>query len=968
MDRQHVAALFEQAIEVAPAERAVWLAAACVDDSALRARIEHMLRIDAEAANFLETPPNIVTEILSPATARPEMPGQFGAWRVLRSIGTGGMGEVWLAERSDAEFEQRGAVKQVAYPTPGLLQRFRQERQILARLEHPNIARLIDGGVDAAGAPYLVMDYVEGVPITDFAPAHALDLRRRLRLFLRVCDAVQYAHQNLVVHRDLKPSNILVTADGEPKLLDFGIAKVLATTDQPAATRTLARLLTPDYAAPEQFSGGAITTATDVYALGVVLYELLAGVRPRRVAPVDVETAEHTLDIPPPSAALDRTTGATHRRALRGDLDRVVLTALAPDPQRRYPSAAAFAGDIRRYLDGHPITARRDSAVYRSRKFLRRNRYAVAAGLFVFAILIGATAISLHQAQLARAQARRAAATQQFMSAVFAEANPDENKGQPISARQLLEKGEQQLARMNGAQPVLQIDAAVMLANLYRDMGDFTHAESLLKRALAGLGDPEIPDDVRGSVLVSMATLEAEHKGDFDAGLAHARQGLAALESIGERNWEEIATAKRIIALCLIRRGEDEAAIALLRKAIPLHQRMLDGQPSEALANESVLLGVALGDMARFDEAEVAFERGAAMLRTLYGGDSTRYGYALNEQAGMLYAKGDLARAETLHREVVRIDLERLGPDHVNTLNSTYNLLGDIEKQGRIAEALPQRIALLDRMLASDQESPADKANQYDAVAIDYRAIGRFAESEAMARKALAMLAATHAQDIPNTARYLRHVALAVAFQGRYTEAETLFRDALTLRLKRGTPTSFAACGLRRDIGSVLAQQHRYPEAIVQLQALTKDACMVGLSETDGWRPKALADLSQAQLDNGDTAVAHATATQALEYGHKALQDSYLLGIPLFAMARADLALERAAAAEPLLRQALALRSAVHPANDPRVLEVKVSLINALKAQRKDDEARALMNEIEPLLQESSTPYAADLRARLISI
>ncbi len=899
----------------------------------LRIELERLLRADARATTFMERPPALVTSVIDATTRSNEVLPQFGPWRALRRIGAGGMGEVWLAERSDGQFEQRAAVKQLAWPTPGLLQRFRQERQILARLQHPDVAHLIDGGVDDRGAPYLVMEYVEGVPITQYVREHALDLRARLLLFLRVCSAVQYAHQNLVVHRDLKPANIFVTADGALKLLDFGIAKVLATTDAAAQTQTAARLLTPDYAAPEQFSGGAITTATDVYALGVVLYELLADARPPRRALS--EKLSQIAEPPPPSAVGDRTGGVAWRRALRGDLDRIALTALEADPQRRYASAEALSGDIQRFLDGLPIGVRRASRWYRFRKFARRNRYALAAGVIVVAVCIAAAAVSLRQANLARAQARHAAAVQQFMSGVFAQANPDENKGQPISAQQLLQKGEEQLARMGEAQSALQIDVTAMLGGLYSDIGDTERAENLLEHALAGVDD-KLPDDVRGRVLVGVATLEAESKDSYDSALAHATEGLSALERAAEKDWNQIAIGNRIVALCHVRRHEPEAAIALLQRVTPIHASMLGTHPSEALANEYVVLGVALGDMARFDEAEAAFERGATMLRAFAGSDSRRVAYALNEEAIMFYQRGDLARAEILHREVLEINRKRLGPDNISTLSATSNLLGDIEGQGRIAEALPQRLALLDLAMASTALSPVRKAHHIDAVAIDYRELGRFAESEAMTRKALAMIIEAQGPRARASVLMLRHLGLILGFEGRYSEAEALLRDALAIQLEGAPMTSFSACGLRRDIGTVLAQQHRYAEAIAQLQALTTDACMVGLADNDSWRPRALADLSQAQLDNGDAAVAYATAQQALAYGRKSLQNNYDLGSPLFAMARAALALERPAEAEPLLREALALRSKVHPQDDPRILEVKVGLISALRAQQKD--------------------------------
>jgi serine/threonine-protein kinase len=333
----------------------------------------------------------------------------------------------------------------------------------------------------------------------------------------------------------------------------------------------------------------------------------------------------------------------------------------------------------------------------------------------------------------------------------------------------------------------------------------------------------------------------------------------------------------------------------------------------------------------------------------------------------MFYARGGLARAETLHREVVNINRERLGPDNISTLTATSNLLGDIEGQGRIGEALPQRLALLDLAMASIVLSPLRKAHHIDAAANDYRELGRFAESEAMTRKALAMIVEAQGPRARSSVLMLRHLGLVLGFEGRYSEAEALFRDALAIQLEGAAPTSFAACGLRRDIGTVLAQQHRYADAIAQLQALTTDACMVGLADNDAWRPQALADLSQAQLDNGDSEGAYATAIQALDYGKKALRGSYLFADPQFALARALLARSQSAEAEPLLRDALASRSALHPADDPRILEVKVALINTLRALKKINEAEVLAAEVEPLLMASTSPHAAELRERLTS-
>jgi len=966
MDRQRISDLFEQATEIALQDRARWLDENCGDDAALRAEFERLLRADAKAAQFMETPPPLIAQAVVATSAAAEMPKAFGGWRVLRSLGSGGMGEVWLAERGDGEFEQRVAIKQLAYPTPGLLQRFRQERQILARLEHPNIAHLIDGGVDAGGAPYLVMEYVEGQPITAYVRAHALDLRARLNLFQHVCEGVQYAHQNLIVHRDLKPSNIFVTDDGLPKLLDFGIAKVLVTTDDDAHTQTAARMLTPDYAAPEQFSGGAITTATDVYALGVVLYELLADVRPRRT---QADPTQATTEPLLPSAAIDRTTdnALARRRELRGDLDRIALKALAPEPQHRYSSVEALASDIGRYLSGRPVTARSNAAWYRFRKYARRNRYVLAVATIAFAVCLAATFVSLHQANVAREQAQRATAAREFLVNVFDNANPDENRGKPIDAHQLLDTGALELARRPGTAPAIEADVASLLARLYQDIGDSPRANDLANRALAQSENARVPDEVRSRALLAAAALEAENKSSYDHALAHAREAAALLDGAAQKDWKSIAEAHRIIALCLIETGKSTDAAALLHNALPI-QIVQPAARSEALADEYVLLGRALENLGRLDEGEVSLNAGAAMLGEMFGKNSNRYAYALNQLGSLLYDKGDYARAERTHRQVLEIHRDTLGRDHHNTLTAEYNLLGDIEAQGHYAQALPERLALLERRKSSAETTPIEKAQDCDAAAIDYREVGRFDEAVAMSRQAISLLEASQGPGSSYSAGMLRHLGLALAMQGHYAEAESTFRDALAIKLKHGPATSFGACGLRHDIGEILREQGRFAEAIEQLQALTRDACLVGLTETDPWRPKVLANLSQAQLDTGDAASANSTADLAMRYARRVFPSRYYeLGLPLFSQARARLALGKATEAEPLLREALAVRSPPHPADDPRVLEVKVVLVNALVAQHKDVEAQTLRTEIEPLLKASASPYAADLLARLAS-
>ena len=445
---QRLNEIFHAALALDPGDRTAFLAAAAADDASLRLEAGQLL----EAYQRSEADSGVIDrfETSLDALAAPPVEGRrLGPYRVSAEIGRGGMGTVWLAERADGQFQQRVAIKLIkrGMDTAQILDRFRIERQILASLDHPHIARLLDGGTTGDGLPYFVMEHIEGQPIDRFADDRRLSIRQRLELFLQVCDAVSYAHRHLIVHRDIKPQNILVTDGGVPKLLDFGIAKVLQDAgDQGTLTMGGHQLLTPDYASPEQVDGGPTTTQTDVYSLGVVLYELLTGrspYRPRTWRTPDVCESVRSSEIDRPSLAVARPADpAAGRRAasgtdrpsatgagtmdrlrlqLRGDLDAIVLAALRKDPARRYGSVEQLANDIRRHLQGLPVRARADGLGYRTAKFVRRNRVAVAAAGLIALALVGGTLATLWQARNARTQARLAQQAQARAERRFAE-------------------------------------------------------------------------------------------------------------------------------------------------------------------------------------------------------------------------------------------------------------------------------------------------------------------------------------------------------------------------------------------------------------------------------------------------------------------------------------------------------------------------------------------------------------------
>jgi len=579
--------MLDHMLDLSGPDRESWLAELRTKSPELAAELSSLMDSDAaaEARSFLETPPSVTLSGL-----------ELGAYTLERPLGSGGMGSVWLARRTDGAFEGHAALKllNLALVTPTGQTRFRREGSVLARLAHPGIARLLDAGVSAGGQPYLVLEYIDGVQIDDYVQAHALARDARIRLFLQVLDAVGSAHANLIVHRDLKPSNILVTSDGVVKLLDFGIAKLLDTdsTDRAALTAEGARALTPDFAAPEQVYGTAVTTATDVYALGVLLYLLLAGQHPRPLTGLDARTAFETEPA---------TLGVR-------DLDTIIGKALRKDPQERYRSVAAFADDLERFMHHEPVSARRASLSYRVGKLVRRHRVSVAAAAVVAASLIGATAFSVRQMREARRQRdvavdakRRASAQSEFESLLMSQVGD-----KPISMREILDRGRVVLERQYAGDPrflsamlvELSIDYAklgdsqirgtllaraesisvasghreqlprirCLVADNQRTMGEYDLAQRTLADAESLLGTVHDPD-TETICLTAVADLDSEI-GDGAKGVAAMRRALAILDSLGETGSLDYAGFLASLASSVDQQGRHREASVQYRRTL----------------------------------------------------------------------------------------------------------------------------------------------------------------------------------------------------------------------------------------------------------------------------------------------------------------------------------------------------------------------------------------------------------------
>ena len=879
-------------------------------------QVERLLAADAGAEQFLEMPAaeyaaGVVAAAAEHAEDQVDRPGDLvGPFRLIREIGRGGMGRVFLAERADGQFQQQVALKLVRGGRSGgeILQRFLRERQILARLEHPNIARLLDGGATGDGRPYFAMEYVAGEPITAYCDTRALDVRQRLTLFASVCDGVQYAHQNLVVHRDLKPSNALVTADGAVKLLDFGIAKVLhdpgdESEDDPTLTRLGSGPMTPEYAAPEQVRGEPVTTATDVYALGALAYELLTGRGPHRLAkmtPAEVERAVTERDVDRPSAAVAtrrsgeaesatgeiarrRGTDASRlRRTLRGDLDTMVMRALQKLPARRYASAGAFADDIRRYQTGLPIAARRDSVRYRTGKFVRRHAIGVATSAVILLLLVAGFIGTAWQARLASREAAKAREVSAFLSGLFAVADPALTNAAEVTARELLDRGASRVETELAGQPDVQAEMSLLLGRIYRELGVYAQASPLLQRALTLRTAASGRDSLAAAdVLAELARLELD-AGTTEQAERLQREVLAIRRRQLGAGAAPVGETLRDLATVLNRLGRNEEAEALQREALALHEKLY-GPSHNDVASDLEGLQTILRARGQIEPAIAAARRALELRQQLLGDNHLETATAKNNLAVLLYDKWDLPGAERLWREVLAFDFKRLGEQH------------------------------------------------------------------------------------PNTATVMNNLAFVLRDRGEYDEAEKLYRRALAIdKALFGEEHQFVAT-VMHNLGTVLARTERYAEA---RQLFQDSMAMFGRELGAGhWRVGtvggALASVASAQGDPAADrlyrdAVAHVERTLGAVHPYA---EPVLMGF-----GRHLTTTGRAAEAEALLQRVLASRTSRLGLQDPRTGEAQVRLGACLAALGRTAEARPLLESgYARLREEPGFRTEADEARKLIA-
>jgi serine/threonine-protein kinase len=718
--------IFEAALDLPPADRPAYVDQTCGEDGALRESVLGLLEAAGDSADLFGPSSVVLRAALTgpePATgggARLDRGEVVGSWRITGELGRGGMATVYEAERADGAFEQRVAIKVLDRgPESGdVVARFLSERQILSGLEHPNIARLLDGGTTSEGRPYLVMEKVEGEPVTKWADARSLSLRGRLDLFRQIAEAVGYAHARLIVHRDLKPANVMVGGDGRVRLLDFGIAKLLDSPENDQATAPAMTLwMTPQYAAPEQILGRPVTTATDVHGLGVVLYELLSGHRPfggdllggfelqksiceeapDRPSTVVKRTVERTarsqVAITPRAVAAARSTDPVAlRRELDGDLDAIVLKALRKEPEARYATVQALLDDIERYVTGFPIRAHTGAWAYRARKFVKRNWLATSAAAAIVVILAGSSvllSIEQRQTTIERDRATRQATNAQlvidFLGDVFRGQHPDQAPADTITARELLAWGTERIDTAFADRPDVQAELLSVMGRAHQNLGLLDESVALHERSVAmrrevyGDSSPEVADG-----LASLANAHSENR-DFARVLPVREEILAIRRTAHGPQSIEVADALRGVALTERELGLLDRAESRLRESMSIRER--SGTTDESAAVDDMLgLAYLLRAQDRLDEAEALYEEAIPRYRALHGPRDPELAGYLNNLAYLHRVREDYTGAEPLYREAIELSTDLYGRGHPSTMMFASNLATVMERLGRYEE------------------------------------------------------------------------------------------------------------------------------------------------------------------------------------------------------------------------------------------------------------------------------------------
>jgi serine/threonine protein kinase/Tfp pilus assembly protein PilF len=844
-----------------------------------------------------------------------------GAYRLTGVIGHGGMGTVYRAVRADDQFEKTVAIKVLRFPdgSPAELERFLRERQILASLEHPGIARLLDGGAWAPPGstepqPYIVMEYVEGLPLTTYAEQQKLALPQRLQLFRRICDALSYAHRQLVVHRDVKPGNILVTAEGNPKLLDFGVSKLLASesvSDAAALTTTGFAAMTPDYASPEQVRGGPVSTLTDVYTLGAVLYELLAGRRAHQFSTHDPLVIAREIcerEVEPPG--------------INGELDLIVLKAMQKEPVRRYQSVDEFSQDIHRYLSGLPIIARPDTLSYRAAKFVRRHSLALAAAGVLLLALIGGISVSTWEARRANKEAAVAQAVNDFLqNDVLAQANvrnqagPSTKPDPDLKVRTALDRAAARIAGKFDRQPELEAAIRYTIADTYLGLGLYQDARTHFERALElrrrvlGAQNPETLNTVsrlgmaaflqgkypEAETLLSQ-TLEMERRvlGPEHPNTLSSMNSLArvygaqgkypqaeALHSktleiqrrvLGAEHPDTLASMDNLATLYR-QEGKYPQAEALHSKTLEIRRRVLGPEHPDTLASMNSLANV-YSYQAKYGQAEALYSQTLEIKRRVLGAEHPDTLFSMNNLAAAYSEQGKYGQAEALFSQTLEIKHRVLGTEHPNTLASMNNLAVVYRRDGKYAqaEALYSQILEIKRPVLGAEHR--DTLTSMNNLAVVYRQEGKYAQAEALYSETLAIQRRVLGPEHPGTLVSMHNLANVYYSQGKNGQAEALYSQTLEIDRRVLGPEHYDTLSTLSDLASMYQRQAKYALAETHAtQALAGLRHNMGPEHPD--TIDSALDVALAYLSQGKFSKTEALAREAFEFGRKKQPDDW---------------------------------------------------------------------------------------------
>jgi eukaryotic-like serine/threonine-protein kinase len=980
-------AIFTAALDLPEEEREAYVRERCEGDLELLEELLPLLEASVETEGFLTRPDvlisaDLIADIEQDVQGEQESLGDrwVGPYRLLEKIGRGGTGTVYLAERADGAFEQRVAVKLLrkGLDTEDILQRFRAERQILASLNHSHIARLLDGGATDDERPYLVMELVEGLPITEHCDRHRLGVDERLRLFAAVGRAVQYAHRNLVVHRDLKPSNILVTADGTVKLLDFGIAKLLDDAANPGTTpltRTGLRLMTPEYASPEQVQGEAVTTASDVYQLGVLLYELLAGQRPyelRRRSSGEAERVILTQEPLPPSAMamrqreakglpvppperLARWRGSDVRRLrsrLRGDLDTIALMALRKEPERRYATVADLVEDVERHLQGRPVSARADTWGYRTRKFTTRNPGAVVVTVLGMLALGGY--IGTLQAHAERLEAERNTAQVERGRAEAAQFLAEEERARATSERD----------RAEAAQSLTGMERVRAESEQERAEAERDRAEKALQSAwmetekaqqvtsfLIDLLEGSDPEQAQGEELTVRQVLD---RGRLNTDRLPAHPLVRA---------ELLAVMSRVYRVL----GHLDQALPLAEESLELRRGHL-GHEHADVASSLDELGVVLRDRGDDVAAEALYREALTIRRRLTGGEHPGVAVSLNNLGRVLHDRGDRVAAEAMYREALAMQRRLLGDEHPEIANSLINLgmLLSNRREHAAAEALFREALTMRRKLLGDEH--LDVARGLHTLAASVANAGDLEAAVLLNREALAMRRKLLGDEHPFVAASLHNLGSVLRRKRDYEAAEPLIREALGMHRKLLGDEHPSVASSLNELGLVLRARGDYAAA----EPVYREGVAIQRKLRGGEHPGLAISLSNLGLvlrGKGDYEAAESAYREALSMQRRLLGDGHPgVAIMLHNLGMLMSEQKEFAAAEALLREVLSIRRKLFGDEHPIVANSMSNLAGVLRSRGDLEAAESMYREaldIQRKLLGDEHPNAARTRSRL---